>query len=199
MNFEKYYNGQFKSDIQKFFMTIPDESRFHDDCGLKQIFSVQYGRLTSEHNHLNFLTTNKDKIYFGIALFFTILVDEVYYTYYKNSYEKFRQLTNYPKFIGNCERWCRHNYRSNPFFQEKYSSWCDYHLHPSAIFLAMNEDKSSLSNDYLKFYDTFFEAIAIMEREIKDFFYVYIPTIDKQEFWNRCTSEFPFKPIEKKK
>jgi len=175
MDFEKYYKERFRTDIQKFFMTIPDESRFHEDRENKQLFSIQYERLTNRHNHLNFLTTKQDKMNFGVALFFTILVDEVFYTYYKESYETFQQMTRYPKFIGNCMTMCR----------------C--HLHPKDVFSAiMNRYRSCLSNDHLTFYDTFFEAIPIMEKETKDFFCNYMPTINGKEFWNRCVSEFPF-------
>jgi hypothetical protein len=175
MNFDKYYNEQFQTDIQKFFMTIPDDSKFHEDRRNKQIFSIQYERLTNEHNHLIFLTTNQDKINFGVALFFTILIDEIFYTYYKHDYATFQQLTHYPKFIGNCLSGCR------------------VHLHPSVIFLAMNEGENILSNNYLTFDDTFFEAIPIMKRETEDFIREYIPTINGPDFWNRCISAFtPF-------
>jgi len=180
MDFEEYYNKRFRTDIQRFFMTIPDESRFHEDRINKQIFSIQYERLSggSRNNprddgrdHLDFLTTKQEKENFGVALFFTILVDEVFYTYYKENYNKFQHFTRYPKFMGNC------------------LSWCLYHLHPKEVFSAMNRN---LSNEYLIFYDTFLEAIPIMEREIKDFFCNHMPTINGQEFWDKCILEFPY-------
>ena len=254
MDFEKYYNGQFKTDILKFFVTIPDNSRFHEGRD-KQFLSIQYERLTHAYRHLDFLTTKQDIVNFGVALFFTILIDEVFYTYYyREDYKIFQQLTRYPKFIGNCLSWCR------------------IHLHPNNIFLAMNSSGHILSHcdlflkaifddtffeaipiiigvedapipaifddtffedipiiiriedapvpatfdntffeaipirgtrashGTLTFDNTFFEAIPIMERKTKDFFGNYIPTINGQEFWNRCISEFqfPFKPIEKR-
>lgn len=174
-DFDKYYNGQFRNDLQRFFATIPDDSKFHEDKEHKQVYSIQYGRLTKEHNHLDFLSTNQDKINFAVALFFTILVDEVCYTHFKSDYPTFRQLTRYPKFIGNCLTMCR------------------YHLHPSDIFIAMNKDRQGSSNGYLVFYDTFFNANPIMERETLDFFSRHLKTINGKEFWEHCTKEFPYK------
>jgi hypothetical protein len=176
-NFDRYYNTQFRGDIQKFFSTIPDESRFHEDKEHKQIFSIQYGRLTREYNHLNFLTTNQDKVNFAVALFFTVLVDEVCYTYYRANYDTFQKLTRYPKFIGNCLTMCR------------------YHLPPSDIFIAMNKDKDGSSSDYLVFYDTFFEAIPVMERETKDFLQKYMSDVSGKEFWDKCEAEFPYRTV----
>ena len=185
MNFDNYYNIQFRTDIRNFFMTIPDESKYHEDRVNKQILSIQYERLSGgsrmnpkddRRDHLDFLTSKQDKENFGVALFFTILADEVFYTYYKENYNEFQNLTRYPKFIGNC------------------LSWCHYHLHPQEVFSAMNRNSS---NKNLIFYDTFFEAIPIMEREIKDFFCNYMPRINGQEFWDKCVAEFPFKPIER--
>jgi len=115
---------------------------------------------------------------FGVALFFTILVDEVCYIPYRDNYETFRQLTRYPKFSGNCLTMCR------------------YHLLPAYIFVAMNLGQSGSSPNYLVFYYTFFKAIPIMEEETKVFFQKYLPTISGQEFWNKRVSEFPFRPIE---
>lgn len=175
IDFDNYYNGQFRNDLQRFFATIPDDSKFHEDKEHQQVYSIQYGRLTNEHKHLDFLSTNQDKINFAVALFFTILVDEVCYTNFKSGYSAFQQLTRYPKFIGNCLTMCR------------------YHLHPSDIFIAMNKDKRGSSTDYVVFYDTFFNAIPVMERETIDFFSRHLTTIDGKEFWKYCTKEFPYK------
>ena len=163
--FGKYYNEQFQEDLRKFFMKIPDHAKFYKDWEDKQTFSISYLCLTDECNYLDFLTTNQNKVNFGVALFFTILIDEVFYTYYKANYEIFRQLTRFPKFIENY-------------------SWCACHLHPKEVFSAMRLYQS----DYR---DTFCNAVPIMEREIKDFFHKNMPKINEQEFWDKCKSEFP--------
>jgi hypothetical protein len=103
--FNTYYNSRFRQNINMFFSTIPDESRFHEDRSNKKLYAVQHERLTRRHNHLGFLG-KEEKEYFSVALYFTILIDEVCYTYFKEDYSKFQALTNYPKLIGNCRLCC---------------------------------------------------------------------------------------------
>ena len=154
-DFKTYYNSKFRQDINQFFSTIPDDSRFHEDKEKKQIFSIQHERLTPSKNHLDFL--DKDGIeYFGVALFFTVLTDMVCYTYYKDNYEKFQSLTRYPKLIGNC------------------LSWCHYHLHPRDIFYAMNQGRNA-TEPHLLFIEKFFYAIETMKKETVDFFQEHFP------------------------
>lgn len=78
-DFSRYYNSKFLEDLNRFFSTIPDESKFHEDKQNKLIFSVQYERLTPAYNHLDFLE-KETKEYFGIALFFAVMSDMVCYT-----------------------------------------------------------------------------------------------------------------------
>ncbi len=173
-DFFLYYKNQFRTDIQKFFSSIPDESKFHEDRDQKLVYSIQYGRLTGNDNNLGFLITNQEKINFGVALFFTVLVDEVFYTYYRSSYQEFQRQTRTPKFIGNCLTMCR------------------YHLHPKEIFGAMNKDVGGASSDYLVFYKTFIEAIPVMGAVTKSLLINYFPSISWEEFWKKCMEEFPF-------
>ena len=124
MDFKTYYNSKFRDDLNRFFSTIPDASKFHEDTENKQVFSIQYERLTPSFDHLNFL--DKDgKENFAIALFLTILTDMVCFSHFKPHYSQFRNLTRYPKFIGNCLSACR------------------YHYHPRDIFFAMNKGRSA--------------------------------------------------------
>ena len=118
-NFEKYYNGQFRNDLQRFFATIPDGSKFHDSPEAKTTFTIQLDRLTQNLDHLDFFADDNDRVKFGVSLFFTVLVDVVFFSHYKQDYLAFRRLTLYPKFIGNCP------------------GGCHYHLHPGDIFFAM--------------------------------------------------------------
>lgn len=151
MNFKEYYNGQFRQDIQTFFSKIPDRSKhtFED----KKIFTIQYQALTKDFNYLEFLTVEQ-KAYFGTALFFTVLVDQVCYTFFRQYYEKFQKLTLYPKFVGNGPAWDNTNFP------------------PRDIFGAFNysRDKEKIANTpNVDFSQTFNEAKSVMESEIKDF------------------------------
>ena len=177
-DFMKYYKNRFRQDIIQFFSTIPDQSRFHEDIQNKHTYSIQYERLTRDFDHLNFLT-KPEKEYFGIALFFTVLTDMVCYSHFRQYYESFKQLTRYPKFIGNCP------------------GGCHYHYHPSDIFAAMNYSKKNqldiLSPERLDFYEKFNEAVEPMKIETIDFFSKYLCEINGNDFWNICVNEFPYR------
>ncbi len=172
-NFETYYITQFREDINRFFSSIPDCSKFHEDKENKRVYSIQYERLTPENNHLDFLDKTSKEL-FGVALFFTVLTDMVCYTYYKETYNKFQQLTLYPKLIGNCLSWCR------------------YHLEPVYIFDAMNQGRLA-TESHLIFIGKFIEASAFMEKETIEFFRKHFNEIDGLEFWSRCNAEFPYR------
>lgn len=56
-NFDKYYNEQFRQDIQTFFSEIPAISKHTFDD--KSIFTVQYQTLTKDFDYLDFLAYEK--------------------------------------------------------------------------------------------------------------------------------------------
>ncbi len=172
-DFKTYYNSKFRQDINQFFSTIPDESKFHEDKEQKQIYSIQHERLTPQKTHLNFLD-KETKEYFGVALYFTVLTDMVFYSHFQSYYNRFQELTRYPKLIGNC------------------LSWCHYHLDPKDIFNAMNQGRIA-TEQHLIFYDKFIEATEIMGNETISFFNKYIQEINGQDFWDNCKMEFPYK------
>lgn len=176
-DFKTYYRDRFRKDINYFFSTIPDQSRFHEDIQNKQTFSIQYERLTRDFDHLNFLE-KPEKENFGVALFFTVLTDMVCFSHFKMHYQKFQSLTKYPKFIGNCP------------------SGCHYHYDPSDIFAALNYSRTNkldiLSLERFVFFEKFNEAVPIMEKETKEFFRNYLNDIDRQDFWDKCKKEFPY-------
>ena len=180
-SFEIYYKTGFSEDLNRFFSTIPDESRFHH--GYKPAtLTIQFNRLTRDCDHLDFLSP-ENKVNFGIALFFTVLADMVCYSQFREYYEKFRGLTLYPKFIGNCMH------------------ACSYHFNPREILEAMNcsanRPISPRSSKWLDFREKFKEAIPTMEEEAVEFFEKYLIEIDGNEFWKRCKSEFPTFALQK--
>lgn len=171
-DFKTYYTTKFRDDINRFFSTIPDESKFHEDNQNKQTFSIQYERLTPALQNLDFL--NKEgKELFGVALFFTILTDMVCFSHFKQYYFKFQNLTQYPKFIGNCP------------------GGCHFHFEPREMFFAMNKGLSP-TEPHLLFRDRFLEAIPTMQNETINFFNEYLPEIKGVTFWGKCQNEFPY-------
>ena len=174
IDYKTYYTTRFRQDMQKFFSTIPDESRFHGDKQNKQTFSIQYERLTPKSKHLDFLSKEEQE-YFGIALFFTVLTDMVCFSHFQTFYNDFFKLTSYPKFIGNCPSGCR------------------YHYNPSDIFAAMNYGRDLFDSNRLDFFEKFNESIETMKNETISFFHDYLPEIDGDNFWAKCKNEFPYR------
>ena len=175
-NFDKYYNGQFRQDIQTFFSKVPDRSKHTFDD--KKTFTVQYQTLTKDFNYLDFLDINQ-KAYFGTALFFTVLVDQVSYTHFRQYYDRFHSLTRYPKFVGNSPSTDRTNFP------------------PRDIFLAFNfsRDKDKMFNTpNVEFWQVFNEAKPIIEREMIDFCKNHLSEIDGQDFWKKCLNDLPYHP-----
>jgi hypothetical protein len=168
--FQKYYVSQFKNDLNKFFSLIPNESKFHDDIEKKETYSIQIDKLKPQSGYLDFLSTN-DKEYFILSLYFIILFDMVCYSTFKSDYEKFRQNTKYPKFIGNC------------------LSQCHFHLHPKNLL------STAFGNEYntesLK--NIFKGSENFMKDQIFNLFDSQNITIDKNLFWIKCKNESPLK------
>lgn len=175
MTFDEYYRREFRADIQQFMMSIPAGSRHHDND--ESQFTIQYGRLTKDTRHLDVIAAEK-RAYFAVALFFSVLVDEVCYTHFQWYYDKFRSLTRYPKFIGDCLGACR------------------YHLHPREIFTAINysrDVRNAETRPNIEVQSVFQGARGAMRKEVFDFFTHYMTEIDPTEFWGRCVYEFPEK------
>jgi hypothetical protein len=173
-DFKTYYKSKFREDLNRFFSTIPDESRFHEDNQGKQTFSIQYERLTPRFKHLDFLKKEEQE-YFGVALFFTVLIDMVCFSHFKAFYIDFFKLTRYPKFIGNCP------------------GGCLYHYNPGDIFTAMNYGRSFADSNRLDFFEKFDESLETMKIETINFFHDYLPEIDGDIFWTKCKNEFPYR------
>ena len=161
MEFQAYYNNEFRSDLNTFLRTIPNESRYHHNLETRREITIQLCRLTSQHPHLDFLSEAK-RLDFAHALYWTILVDMVMYTHFKTSYDSFRKLTTYPKLIGNCTRGCYHHYHPRNIYDEM-------------DFKISDEEINSLIHSTKPF----------MTEEITSFLRRYMPNIDITSFLNQ--------------
>jgi hypothetical protein len=175
-DFSEYYTNRFRRDMNRFFSTIPEQSKFHRDREAKSIFSIQEERLKPSLGHQSFLD-NSEIENFAVSLYFSVFVDMVCYSEFKPYYEHFRKLTLYPKLIGNCMHTCR------------------FHLHPSEIFRNMNASEIIRRNGdlvpKLQFHTKFLKAIPVMHEEMNIFFQTHLPEIDSNKFWLKCVDEFP--------
>lgn len=176
-DFETYYTNKFRQDILKFFSTIPERSKHTFSIGDRTTFTIQYQTLTKDFNYLDFLDI-KEKAFFGTALFFTVLVDQVCFTHFRQHYDKFRKLTLYPKFVGN-----------SPSTDQ--TNFC-----PSDIFAAFNYSRDNKKKDEtprVEFWEVFNNAVPVMEKETTIFFKKHLTEIDGQSFWALCKKEFPYR------
>jgi hypothetical protein len=173
-DFEKYYSGQFRQDIQMFFSRIPESSKhtFAD----KRIFTVQYQSLSKDLNYLSFLDPEM-KGFFGTALFFTVLLDQICFTHYNDYYERFENLTRYPKFVGNSPSTDRTNFPPRDIF--------------SAFNFSRNKE-TMFNNENVEFWNAFNQAKPVMKNETVAFFKTHLSDIDGHEFWEKC--ELPYHP-----
>ena len=174
-DFATYYNHKFRQDILRFFSIIPDRSKH--TFGDKTIFTIQYQALTKDFNYLDFLDIY-EKAFFGTALYFTVLVDQVCYSHFQTHYNKFRSLTLYPKFVGNSPSTDQTNFN------------------PSDIFAAFNYSRDELkkqSTPRIEFWEVFNSSVKHMEQETLDFFKKHLSEIDGKEFWDKCKNEFPYR------
>jgi gamma-glutamylcyclotransferase (GGCT)/AIG2-like uncharacterized protein YtfP len=167
-SFIQYYLHQFKLDLSYFFSLIPDESKFHDDIKNKSIYTIQSEQLTPKKGNLKFLS-NENKDSFLIALYYSVLMDMVCYTFFKSHYEKFYRKTMYPKLIGNC------------------LSTCHYHLNPESIFHSVYGRNFSEKNTILiRKFTLLTEYFKVENFRLLN---EYFADINQEEFWSRCSSE----------
>ncbi|MFH1738442.1 MAG: hypothetical protein ABIH23_05495 [bacterium] len=169
MDFAEYYHSRFRDDLRSVLVALP---AIHDIPGGP---FLQPQTISTENTAI-LAWENEHRDNFAVALFFTVLVDQVFYTYYREDYHRFRRLTLYPKWKGNCP------------------SGCYYHIHPSIVFGAIAAppgpiNRIPLGNGIQRLHEP--EVLATLEREVKEFFSVHMPEIDGDEFWQKCVEEFP--------
>ena len=190
VEFEKYYLTKFQSDLLNFLINIPEKGKHHYNDGDT---TIQYFMLTPQYNYLDKVAL-ENQSYFAVALYWTVLIDQVCYAHFKSEYPNFKRNTLYPKFIGNC---------TAPSLM---SSECGHHQHPSKILRAVNdfEDKgnrldfdrvhfdkdfSKITRNKILVDKVYSESKLVMEQETKKYFESFKPSVDWQNFWQICLSE----------
>ena len=169
MDFKKYYREFFSNDLKAFRQQIPILGNKHYQ---KDVFKIQYFQLTPNYNYLDFLKNEQAK--FAISLFYSVLFDQVAYNI-SRQYNSFKNVTNYPKFIGNCTS-----------SSETFSS-CGQNQPPYSILMALNdfEDKGNIiecdklpfkngekntPRSIIYYSDIFYQAAIFLKQETKIIF-----------------------------
>jgi hypothetical protein len=167
MTFSDYYNSSFRQDLQSVVAAMPP---LHDHGD---------GEVTIQPRTLSIANPvisgwGEDlRMLFAAALFLTILVDEVCYTYFRPAYPRFRALTLYPKLRGDCPGGC----------------W--WHAHPELIWHSIGtlEGQPYRRTEDLPFQLLPGDFLKTMEEETRSFIVTQLTDIDPDAFWDRCALE----------
>jgi len=190
IDFEEYYKLYFQRDLLNFVGQIPVDGNKHYD---RNEFNIQYFFLTPQYKYLEIIPHDRQGL-FAVALYWTVLVDQTFYSHYRHSYETFQRKTLYPKFIGNC---------TAPSLM---SSECGHHQHPRKILQAINDtaDKgnrfdfereifkkyeNSKTRENIEYFPILEQARQVIKDEIKDYFENHQPEISWTDFWSKCEQE----------
>ncbi len=188
--FKTYYKEQFQRDLLNFVGQIPIEGNKHYD---RNEFNIQYFFLTPQYKYLNIIPQDRQGL-FAVALFWTVLVDQTFYSNYRSSYPTFQRKTLYPKFIGNC---------TAPSLM---SSECGLHQHPRKILQAINDttdkgnrfdfereifkkDENNQQRQFIDYLTILNQTKEVMKDEIKDYFENQQSEISWSDFWTKCERE----------
>lgn len=189
-DFDKYYKQNFQRDLLNFVGQIPVDGNKHYD---RNEFNIQYFFLTPNYKYLDIIPPERQGL-FAVSLYWTVLIDQTFYTHYRHSYQTFQSKTMYPKFIGNCTA------------PSLISSECGHHQHPRKILQAINDtldkgnrfdfdreifqkDERENKRETIDYYSFLEQARQLMKGEIKDYFENHQPEINWMDFWEKCEKE----------
>ncbi len=190
VDFKTYYKQYFQRDLQNFMDQIPVDGNKHYD---RNGFNIQYFFLTPRYKYLDIIPPDRQGL-FAVALYWTVLIDQVVYSSFRKYYLNFQAKALNLKFIGNC---------TAPSLK---SSECGHHQHPRKILLAINDevdkgnrndfdreifksDENNKARLHIDYFQIFEQAKHVMKLEAKDFFENHIPEISWPDFWMICEKE----------
>jgi hypothetical protein len=173
VTFADYYRRRFPHDLARVFAVAPRSHDHPDPEGR----TLQLMGLSRENRAIRAFSPEA-LLRFATALYFTVLVDQVMYTYFRSHYDTFEALTRYPKLRGDCP------------------GGCNSHIHPSHLFGAVNQRPGSSKADWLEtFREAVREAIPVMQREVLEFFPIHLTDVDGADVWRRCCAESPLEEL----
>ena len=192
MNYHNYYRSTFESDLLCFLNSIPkpvgadgymgkgnerppENLIYYGDYGSRQIpvpAFTNYFLLSVPHPLEAISSENRS--FFVIALFFTVLVDQVCHFHVHRIYTEFQKLTRYPKYLDNpCN---------------------GMNMPPSSLFFSYPRlpKRTPTKIDYGDVPAKMEEAIPVMRSEVFQFFEQHhFFRVPPQAFWDRCIDELP--------
>lgn len=169
MHYRDYYSESFRSDLRELLSAHPQP---HDHQG--EDLMIQPCMLAADAMPIQTWRDERLRL-FTTALFYTVLVDQVAYTYFQPSYGRWRSLTMYPKLHGDCPAACRSNLDPREAFRLVPRRSGDSYGDAPAI-----ECAAEMA-----------EARSVMEAEVLEFFLTHMPEVDGQRFWELCAMHLP--------
>ena len=168
MTLAEYYNAQFRDDLPRVLDAVPSLHDHGDDT-----VAIQ-PRTISRRNHVVRRWSVERRMLFASSLLLTVLADQVCYTHFRPLYARFRELTAYPKWRGDCP------------------GACAYHIHPTVILRTIGAPEGQAASlDEISLAALPADLFQTMRTEVTDFCERFLPEIDKVEFWRRCDVEIP--------
>lgn len=164
MSFSSYFQNEFRSDFNELIEGARTMGEYGNHAVLPQpaLQAITVG--TQNPTVKSWSESKRDD--FAVALFYTVLVDQICYSNFGSYYKHFRELTMYPKNVGNC------------------LSACSYHSHPSEILKHVGT--SVTPSQIEKRRKMVLEAVPTIEKEILSFCERYMPELDGAIFWESC-------------
>lgn len=141
-----YSHNQFRADLALFMPDVRVSYFGHNwayDCGNLDKIPIQ------------------TRPQFLICLYFTVLVDQAMYTYYRSDYDQFAQLTQYPKYCHGLGQ---------------------FHKNPRELLLVPVQ-KGMVNK--AKMEEVLFDGMELFIDEVVDFFANYMSHIDPSDFFDK--------------
>ena len=169
MTFSEYYRGKFQSDLHQVIESA--KKMFGTEHHLSAPQPAMQSTTVRNNPIIRNWTQERSDL-FAVVLFYTVLIDQACYSHFQSRYDRFRELTLYPKYIGNC------------------LLACHSHTHPSYILEDVAGGSGSTSLESLKLqrrYQLALEAAPIMKQEIREFCEKYMPELESEGLWEVCS------------
>lgn len=167
MRFADYYRGQFRTDLAEILAcTAPSR---HTSAAMT---FIQPSMLSSRNRWVRGMQPDQ-RLLLEQALFLTFLTDQVAYTYRKPCYARFRSLTMYPKFTGDCP------------------GGCHSHWHPRMIFGLVGAAPGRYCGPAPTIAQCVADVLEVYQTEVEHFTSTLMPELDGPDFWSLCRAEMP--------
>ena len=176
MTFEDYYTKKFERDLMLFYAAMPEGMRKHFQRS-PESYSISMNFLVDPEMALKVISL-EDRPNFAVCLYFTALVDQSMHYHFRNSYERFRMLTNYPKLTGACPGGCQH--MANPRIALKCMNLFD--CDPSE-YIDSRRETAKRNQTILE--PIVEEGIAYFLKDFPEFLRKYFPEIPEPESFAR--------------